>query len=360
MNIEEQLREYRATLDTATETAAVTHTDRLAPPVRLRPARTLLVAAVAVAAAVGLAFAAVGVTHRNSTSPAGPATSTPTTPLATVAPTTVVPNVVGMRQAQADDTLTAVGLSINARSAVSCSVPAGTVVRQSPAAGTRVASTWRVTLDVCTESGRTLVVPVVVCPTETGTPFSSSDPRAPTSLKIATPGFTSPTLSGYSDKRGFLTTTAPAGWTCRALDATDGGVAIGITPPGAKPRQSWDYGGKVIQPPTDGVFLYSDPTCGGCVFDDVCAIVPGTEHSFPGLTCPKQPAGQVVTPLGNNLYAIDDPAGALGPDPAHSILKYAPKTATSDPGNVRETCILPASQHSVCEALLNQFLALRK
>jgi hypothetical protein len=86
MNIEEQLREYRATLDTATETAAVTHTDRLAPPVRLRPARTLLVAAVAVAAAVGLAFAAVGVTHRNSTSPAGPSTSTPTTPLATVRP----------------------------------------------------------------------------------------------------------------------------------------------------------------------------------------------------------------------------------------------------------------------------------
>jgi hypothetical protein len=68
--------------------------------------------------------------------------------------------------------------------------------------------------------------------------------------------------------------------------------------------------------------------------------------------------GQTVTPLGDNRYAIDDPAGTLGPDAAHSELRYTPRTATTDAHVTRITCILPASQRNVCTAIISQFFAL--
>jgi hypothetical protein len=366
MSVEEQLRDYRATLDTATEDTA-SRPNRTVAMRRIRPVRSLAIAAVAVAAAVAIAFAAVGVTHRGSTSPVGVATST--TPTSGSSPITAgpprVPDVLGMKSADAAMVMTQAGFTVEVVDVACTGAPRGSVTAQHPPAGTRAHAGDTATLTVCTgpPSAATAVLPVVVCPTQTGTLPSPSDPHAPTSVTVPTPSFAAPKLSGYSDLRGLLPTTAPEGWTCKALDSTDGGTALGITPPGATPRDSWGVGGKVTQPPTDGVFAQSDGACQGCVYGDVCSIVPGVAADFPSFAsvsgfCRTAPAGEHVTPLGNNLYRIDDPAGALGPDAAHSVLRYTPKTATTDASVIRETCILPASQASVCDALLNEFLAL--
>ena len=42
-----------------------------------------------------------------------------------------------------------------------------------------------------------------------------------------------------------------------------------------------------------------------------------------------------------------------------STLRYTPRTATTDPSVTRETCILPSSEHAVCDRLLDDFLNLR-
>ena len=366
MNIEDQLRDYRATLDAASEKAADSPLPRGVVPIRIRPARTLAIAAVAVAATIAIAFAAVGVSRRNSTSPAG--INTTTTPTSASSPITAVPtrvpNVVGMKSADAVRVLGQAGFRVMMVDAPSCSLPEGIVFSQDPPAGTRASANSPATVRVCSPSvaGAPVTVPVVACPTETGTLPSPSDPVAPKSLTIAAPSFTSPELSGYSDGRGLLPTTGPAGWNCKAIDATDGGVGVGVTPPGATPRDSWGVGSTVTQPSTDGVFAGSDPACQGCVYGEICNIVPGADTDFPDFArsglCAKPPVGQQVTPLGNNLYRIDDPAGTLGPDAAHSVLRYTPKTATTDASVIRETCILPASQAGVCDALLDEFLAL--
>jgi hypothetical protein len=363
MNIEEQLREYKATLDAASEEAAGANLPHGVVPIRVRPARALAIAAVAVAASIAIAFAAVGVAHHSSsTSPAG-VTTTPTSASSPITAGPVrVANVVGMKSADATTILNQEGFQVVEVSTNSCSSPHGTVVFQKPPAGSRASTTQALTLGVCTGPPPSAIttVTVVACPTESGTPPSPSDPVAPKSLTIATPSFSSPELSGYSDGFGRFPVVAPKGWNCKALDATDGGVGVGVTPPGATPRDSWGVGGTVTLPPTDGVFAQADGACQGCTYGDVCTIVPSAAADFPDFAsvagmCHPAPAGEHVTPLGNNFYRIDDPAGALGPDAAHSVLRYDPKTATTDAADARVTCILPASESGVCEALLAQF-----
>jgi hypothetical protein len=327
----------------------------------VRPARTLLVAAIGVAAAVAIAFAVVGTTNRRSTPPAGVTTTPPpssTTPSPTVAVTLAVPNVIGETESAAAAALERHGFEVTARLTPCSAVAPGLVVAQNPSANRTAARGWNVTIDVCSGS-TTTTVPVSVCATEYGTPPSASDPKAPKTLQIATPPFPDPALAGYSDLRGYLPVVAPAGWNCKAIEATDGGQAIGVTPPGATPRDSWGVGGKVTQPPTDGVFAELEPACQGCVAGEICGIVPTAVADFPELAstpCP-QPADQTVTPFGHDRYRIDDPPGALGPDAAHSILRYTPRSAHTDASAMRITCILPASQQTVCTALFEDFFA---
>jgi hypothetical protein len=155
MNIEEQLRDYRTALDAATEEAAASNDARVAPPVHTRPARTLVFAAVAVAAAVAIAFLAVGASHNRSTRPASGDESTTVAPTAapptTIGPgsRTVVPDVVGMQSAEAVTTLGRFGYIVQQTLVSQCVAPPGTVVTSDPAPGTHVAAATRVTIGVC-------------------------------------------------------------------------------------------------------------------------------------------------------------------------------------------------------------------
>ena len=359
MNVEDQLRAYQATLDAATEDAAAANHRRIAPPIRIRPARTLVVAAVAVAAASAIAVAAVGVSHRSSAAPASVGTST--TAPTTIAPPsrTVVPDVVGMNAPSARSTLGALGF-VTVQTMVTNCVAHGLVVEMKPEPGTKVVAASAVTIGVCAQVPRhaSTTLPVVGCTTTHGVPPTPADPKAPTSVTITT--HDQPRLSGYSDLRGFLPLVGPAAWTCKALEATDGGQAVGVTPPGVSPRDSWGVGSKPTLPLADGVYGSLVPACQGCVYDEICGIVPSADADFPGFVglCNAPPAGQRVTPLGHNRYAISDPPGALGLDAAHSVLKYTPRTATTDATVERITCILPATQQNVCTALIDAFFEL--
>ena len=363
MSIEEHLREYRATLDDATETAAAAVANRVTPHARVRPARAAVFAAVAVAAVVAVAFAAVGLSHHSTARPVGTTTSTSGTTIAPVR-VAVVPDVLGMNASSAQSVLGSLGFGIVDRSTTSCAAyPAGQVVAQTPAAGTRAHIASVVTITFCsraTPPGATTTLQLFRCSTRHGIP-PASPPSTPTTIVVATPPFASPGLAGFTDDDGRLVTTAPPFWGCKALDATDGGTTIDLTLPDSPTTKAYDTG-QSRNPGTDGVFAISIPACQGCVYGEICGVVPSADADFPfyagsGL-CRTRPAGEHVTPLGNNVYAIDDPAGTLGPDPARSMLRYTPKTSTTDASVIRETCILRAPDHAICDTLLAEFLAL--
>jgi hypothetical protein len=359
MKIEEQLRDYRATLETATDDATGTSQRRIAPPIRMRPARTLVVAAVAVAAAIAVAFAAVGVSRNRSTPPASVGPTTPATE-----PTFTMPNVVGMKPLTALSTLGPLALDITTvDNGTPCAGRNIVIARQVPAPGTRIQRKSSATIVQCALPPTRQALPVVVCDTTYGVPPDASSPKAPKSITIKNPPFDSPKLSGYSDLRGYLPITAPAGWNCKAIEAGDGGQGVGVTPPGVAPRDNYITGYPNTLPLADGVFAMYDPACQGCVYGEICGIVPSADADFPDFAanggCPvEHPAGEHVTPLGDNRYAIDDPAGTIGPDAAHSVLRYTPRTASTDAQAMRITCILPASQRNVCSAIIDQFFAL--
>lgn len=151
MTVEEQLREYRATLDAATEEAVAPHARLVAPPIRIRPTRTVLLAAVAVAAAVALAFAAGGMTHKSSTVPAGSGISTTVSPPTTIGPpsTIVLPDVVALNSRAAVATLEQFGFRAMQSTVTTCVAPEGLVVEQDPPPGTRVAAASTVFISVC-------------------------------------------------------------------------------------------------------------------------------------------------------------------------------------------------------------------
>jgi hypothetical protein len=356
MNIAEQLREYRSTLDTATQ-SATTESPRVAPVIRLHPARTLIIAAVAVAAAIGIAFVVVGTTNKRSTPPAGVTTSTG------VARSARVPNVLGVDRRHAVRMLTAAGFVVSEQIVPSDTVPVQLVVAQSPVAGSSVRIGSAVTVRVSSGPARggSLEVGVTVCPTQQSVAPGPLDPDAPSTILIPAVSLASPAPAAYSGKRGFLVITAPAGWSCKAIEAGDGSQGIGVTPPGSTPRERWGNPGQVTKPLTDGVFAISVPTCQGCVYDEICGIVPSASADFPGfasLPC-SRPPGETAIDRGNGVYEFDDPAGTIGPDAARSILRYVSRTAQTDATVVRETCILPASQHNLCDTLFAEFFALQ-
>jgi hypothetical protein len=258
-----------------------------------------------VAAAIAIAFAVVGTTDKRSTPPAG----VTTTPAPSTTPTTEP-------------------------ASTTTSVP-----HASP--------------------GTPVTVPVTVCPTEQGS-TGPNDPHAPATVTISAPPFTTPALAAYSGKRGFLVIGAPAGWSCKAIEAGDGGQGIGATPPGSAPRDSWGDPAHPTAPLTDGVFGAAENACQGCVYSEVCDIVPTAAADFAGFGIPcTRPSGETVIDRGNGVYEYDDPASTIGPDTARSILRYVRKTAQTDASVVRETCILPSSERTVCDALFAEFLSLQ-
>ncbi|HEY5014953.1 MAG TPA: PASTA domain-containing protein, partial [Acidimicrobiia bacterium] len=314
-------------------------------------------------AVIAVAFAAIGLSRHDSTRPVGTTTSAPST---TVAPVrfAVVPDVLGMTRASARSVLVSLGFGTVDRFTTSCVAhPAGQVVVQTPAAGTRARVASVVTITSCSSPAppvATTTLQVFRCSTQHGVP-PSSPPSTPTSIVVATPPFQSPGLAGFTDDDGRLVTTAPPFWGCKALDATDGGATIDLTLPDSPTSKAYDTG-QSRNPGTDGVFAISIPTCQGCVYSEICAVVPSANADFPSFAgsglCRTPPAGEHVTKRGNNVYVIDDPAGTLGPDPARSILRYTPKTSTTDASVIRETCILRAADHTICDTLLDEFLAL--
>jgi hypothetical protein len=152
--------------------------------------------------------------------------------------------------------------------------------------------------------------------------------------------------------------TAPASWTCAAVDAADGGASLEL------PADTGKQSGADFNPasPSDhnGLFALSIPACQGCVYSEICGIVPNADAAFPGFTgaCAARPAGETITSLGDNVYRIEDPAGAVTPHAAISILVFRPGTITTDASVARETCAFQ-DQLDICAALLNQFLALQ-
>ena len=199
-------------------------------------------------------------------------------------------------------------------------------------------------------------VPVVACPSSYGAGAPAHRPVVPRTLRPGVAARVAKMLAYYTnDKRTLAPVLAPRGWQCEVQVGADGTTGVDVYPPGTSPTPS-GTGHPEVQ-------AASDSACQGCVYSSVCALVPGAggQLGFSGLPCAPRGKGEVVTWLSgspkdqpplHDVIAFAEP----GRDPTHGVVLYE-YTAGRGGEASEETCTLPASQHPLCTAVLNTFVA---
>jgi hypothetical protein len=164
----------------------------------------------------------------------------------------------------------------------------------------------------------------------------------------------------YSDSyRSIQPVLGPQGWDCSITVATDGGLLVAVFPPGQSAHGS------------DLVSAYSEPACTGCIYDDVCPLVPYAAKvmNYTYLPCDSSRVpGQEVTWLtgprtyasrGADIIGFTDPpgvhgygSGSGGHYPAHGILRFS-WNRTGNPSMSVITCTVAPVYESACPVILD-------
>lgn len=201
------------------------------------------------------------------------------------------------------------------------------------------------------------VLPVVSCPTVYGA-GSSPHPFLPRQL----PTFASAGgVRFYSN--GLLTVLGPAGWTCDALVAADGGQRLDVYPPGRANLSTEE-----VAPGTPVVELDGDYTGHGPGALLICPLFPKSPAATfltGGLPCPTPPAGQLHTQLTADVVTFRDPpgvrgtaAGSGGQLSSSGAAVYPQVGAKEPPGGVDVellSCTLPKDLSGLCDQIEADF-----
>jgi hypothetical protein len=238
---------------------------------------------------------------------------------------------------------------------------------ESTGAGSGASTSTTTTSAVLPTTMATLAV--VVCPT-TYAIATTTTTTLPASVSVSVPAAAAANLVVYGDDNGIMMMIGPKGWTCHAAYGADGSGGLLISP----------VGESVPSDPDSGWHLPASSTAQAIVGYEV-GVSP---VQAAGLACPlfsaaaalyKQTFGHACTPRPTAESAVatgptgagvafEDPAGVAGDgrpsggtNPANGVLLYLP----SWPGRAAAylaTCTLPAAQHDVCTAVLNDFTGL--
>ena len=218
-------------------------------------------------------------------------------------------------------------------------------------------------------------LPVVECPTTQGIQGTSPS-TFPSSIAVTLPRATAKMLAYYSDStRSISPIMAPAGWSCSALEAVDGGITLSVFPS----SEAADFASRSTSPgpfaasKDVAVIAYFTGACQGCVFDASCPLIPYVgSQTGQDSPCPAAaPAGEVIKWLNGSptdsgagsvqdLVSFVDPPGVAGDgvpsggtNPASGLLSYS--TASGEPNASLITCTLPSAQKEQCAAILSDF-----
>jgi len=218
-------------------------------------------------------------------------------------------------------------------------------------------------------------LPVVECPTTQGIQGTSPS-TFPSSIAVTLPRATAKTLAYYSDStRSISPIMAPAGWSCSALEAVDGGITLSVFPS----SEAADFASRSTSPrpfaasKDVAVIAYFTGACQGCVFDASCPLIPNVgSQTGQDSPCPAAaPAGEVIKWLNGSptdsgagsvqdLVSFVDPPGVAGDgvpsggtSPASGLLSYS--TGSGEPNASLITCTLPSAQKEQCAAILSDF-----
>ena len=204
----------------------------------------------------------------------------------------------------------------------------------------------------------TATVPVIVCPTS----LAISSPQTPVASSVTVPA-SAAGLVLYSATSAYIQILGPKNLACQAGIGADGTGTITALPAHSD-NQGIRYG---------GIEAVAYPTCMRCLLILACPFFPAALKAarHDGYSCPVQPLGQVVHRLSSHTVAFSDPPGEYVPPASQSLVPSDSRYPTNGvvvyasylyrgryPNStaMEAVCVLPASDHGTCTAVLNEFL----
>jgi hypothetical protein len=190
---------------------------------------------------------------------------------------------------------------------------------------------------------------VVSCPT--GFALANPDlPKLPLAIKVLHAPSSVRGLAAYTNSIDYLI--GPVGMNC------SGGIGAN----GSSALTTWRRG---TRKPTrgsrsDGLSLYRETACVGCMADLACPFFPAFALKTSGSPCwTHATRGELVVHPNAQVALFEDPPGVLGvgfpsggPHSANGVVQLSSRSGVS-----RATCTLPRSQRWVCTVSLNDAMA---
>lgn len=255
----------------------------------------------------------------------------------------------------------AVGIGFGVGAATSSSGPKGAAATTSTTASPTTVPTATTRAPATTSTVPNSLISVVSCPTTYGVSGGASGTALGQTIPVELAPATASQLDFYSnDQKTVTPILGPRGWNCRAEVATDGSIGIDVFPSSKSDRR------RGPAPPGDGIHAISQGACQGCVYATVCALVPGAAQQLGytqgGISCTARPAGETLdwlagTATGNpsvrDVIGFEDPSTP----PTDGVVLYDSPTGQSPGASSQESCTLPAGEHPLCTAILDDFVS---
>ncbi len=195
----------------------------------------------------------------------------------------------------------------------------------------------------------------------------------PTSIKVTLPAGVANEVSFYSDSaRSVQPILGPKQWGCSVSVGADGSTIVTIFPPGISDPISGTSTASGTPANAQLVTAYSPSACQGCIADLVCSVFPGAmqQLGYAGQPCPSLPPGEIDTfssgsaAAGFGTVGFTDPPGVKGTGsgsggtyPAIGTLRFGTSTGSNEASAAVLTCILPASDGAICQAVNQDFVS---
>ncbi len=190
----------------------------------------------------------------------------------------------------------------------------------------------------------------------------------PTSATVRVPAGEAANLVVYSDDAGIMMLIGPATWTCHGMYGADGSGGLLIAPAGESVPSDPDTGWQLPASSSDEAIVGYET--GGSTVQGAalaCSLFPeaatATRQDLGRGCAVTRPAQETIAGTSGSEVGFEDPAGVAGngipsggQNPANGVMLYLP--ARGKASAYLASCTLPDSQHDVCTAVLNHFVAL--
>ena len=212
----------------------------------------------------------------------------------------------------------------------------------------------------------TATLPVVVCQTSSGVTTTTAALPGSVSVSVPVSQAQQGNLAVYSDETGALMLIGPTvGWTCTGNFGADGSGIMALAPVGTTvptAGTTWQLPASSSTQAIVAMESGASPVQGAALVCPLFSTAQAATQQNLGKACAAATTSREhVVRISSVAMGFQDPPGVAGvgfpsggQNPANGVALYQPKP--NEPTGYLATCTLPASQQSLCTAVLNHFV----